>query len=766
MSFCLVKRVFLMLTAGFLCQISWAQTTEYPIIPYPTTLVEKEGQFTITAKTNLSLAKNAALFANEANQLKDIIKNATGITLSSKKSKGGSVILFQQDPGIANPEGYHLTITPELVTITAKTPAGMFRAIQTLRQLLPVKASSSQSVTIPAAEIKDEPLYTWRGMHLDVSRHFFSVEYLKKYIDLLALYKMNKLHLHLTDDQGWRIEIKKYPKLTEQGAWRTFNNQDSTCMKRAKDNPDFEIDTKHIVQKDGKTMYGGFYTQQQMKDIIAFAAARHIEIIPEIDMPGHMMAAIKAYPYLSCSGNTGWGKDFSTPICPCNEATYQFAQDVYSEIIDLFPSEYVHLGADEVEKTSWAQADVCKELMQKEGIKNVNELQSYFVHRMEKFFHSKGKKLIGWDEILEGGINPSAIVMYWRSWVPQAPIKAAKNGNQVIMTPGTPLYFDSPPDKNSVYNVYHFQVIPKGLSEAEGKAIIGAQANMWTEYIPSEKRADYMFMPRMTALAEVLWTHKDLYKSYQSRLIQHYGRLETMGVHYRIPDLTGFTGENVFTDQAVLTVQKPLQELTIRYTTDGSLPQATSSVLPSSLTIKTPSTIKVAAFTQSGSRGDIYPLSYKQETYAEPASVANPVQGLQCTYYPEYFLNTTQIKTKKAAGTSVVKTVVVPQEATAGSFGLTYRGYLNIPETGVYSFYLTCDDGGVLRVAGREVVNNDGQHSAIEKSGQVALKKGLQPIEIDFIEGGGGYALKLQYSLGNETPKDIPASWLVQPQNK
>jgi hexosaminidase len=743
-----------------------AQTAEekFPLIPYPTSLVPGEGEFMIRPVTRLVLGKDAAVFAQEAEQLQILFKNSLGKQLNQTKRASKNSIALVYDASIQAPEAYEISIGKEGVVLKAKEPAGMFRAVQSLRQLLPVQVekgfrSRFEALSLPFLEIKDQPAYAWRGMHLDVSRHFFSTEYLKKFIELLALYKFNKFHLHLTDDQGWRIEIKKYPKLTSEGAWRTFNNQDSVCMERAQENPDFRIDEQHIVQRDGKTLYGGFYTQEEIKELVAYAAARHIEIVPEIDMPGHMMAAINAYPFLSCSGDAGWGKDFSIPVCPCNEATYTFAEEVFSEIIDLFPGEYIHLGADEVEKTSWEQSTACQELMEREGLKDVNELQSYFVHRMEKFFHSKGKKIIGWDEILEGGVSPSAYVMYWRSWVSDAPLEAARNGNHVIMTPGNPLYFDALPDKSSVYNVYHFKVVPDGFKEGEAKFIKGAQANIWTEYIPSENRAEYMYMPRMTALSEVLWTKEKQYDSYLQRLKEHYARLDALDVHYRLPDLSGFTGENVFVDKGILRVQKPLENLIIRYTTDGSLPYLNSVRLDQSLPVTRPVTIKMAAFTPGGMRGDVYTLRYKKQSLAEPVTVEDAKEGLLCSYYKGFFKNTGQIKGEAEEQMFIQDDLSVPAKISTGSFGLKYRGYLKVPETGIYNFYLTCDDGGVLRIANREVVNNDGLHPPTEKSGQVALKKGLHSFELDFVEGGGGYTLKLQYSKEGESPQDIPQSW-------
>jgi len=609
------------------------QPTRFPIIPYPKKLVAGNGAFTVNAKTVIVAASK---YKNESTLLNAIFSNKLAI---SSASKAINTIRLVNDPAITAAEGYRLAITPQQVTLSANGGAGMFRAVETVRQLLPAGIEVKQTgvfkvLHLPSVNIEDAPAYAWRGMHLDVSRHFFSIDYLKKFIDLLALYKFNKFHLHLTDDQGWRIEIKKYPKLTQEGAWRTFNNQDSVCIKKSADNPDMVIDPKHIIKKDGQTLYGGFYTQKQMKDVVAYATARHIDIIPEIDMPGHMMAAINSYPFLTCNGQNKWGKLFTTPICPCNEEVYEFAQNVFTEIMDIFPSKYIHIGGDEVDRSSWAQSDVCKALMQKEGITSTAQLQSYFINRMEKFFNAKGRKLIGWDEILEGGISKTALIMYWRSWVPKAPVEAAKNGNQVIMTPGSPLYFDTPPDQNSVYNVYHFNPIPTGLTNNEAKGIIGAQANLWTEYIPSENRADYMYMPRMTALAENLWTGKASYTSYLQRLQEHYERLNNLKVNYRLPDFKGLVEQNVFTDEAILDLKSPLKNITIHYTTDGSLPNANAKVLDRPLVIKEPVHIRLAAFKSNGTAGDVYNLNYTKQTLAQPEAKANIESGLLCSYYP------------------------------------------------------------------------------------------------------------------------------------
>ena len=557
--------------------------------------------------------------------LKQLIKEVGGISLVESKKEIKNCIIIKKDNSIESNEGYHLMINPTEIILSAKTSSGIFWGVETIRQLLPISNSAIKELKIPAVEITDQPAYGWRGMHLDVSRHFFSVDYLKKFIDRMALYKLNRFHLHLTDDQGWRIQIKKYPELTEKGAWRTFDSNDSACMKLAKENPDFEIDSSHIIHRDGKTLYGGFYTQDQMRDIIKYAAARHIEIIPELDMPGHMMAAIKIFPWLSCTGKPGQGEIFSVPLCPCKETTYEFAENVYKEIFDLFPSKYVHIGGDEVDKSTWKNFTDCKEIMQKEGLKNVNELQSYFNKRMEDFFHKNGKEMIAWDDVLEGGIDSSVTIMYWRGWVPKAPVEAANNGNKVIMAPGNPLYFDQFPDKSSLYNVYHFDPIPKELSSQAAKNIMGIQACLWTERVPSEKRADFMTMPRMTAMAEVAWTGPSRdYSSYNDRLKSHYPRWDRMKIHYRIPDLEGFADNNVFVDSTVLNVQKSLPELVIHYTTNGSLPKQNSPVLPKHFIIQHSQTIRLAAYSPEGNRGDIYTLKYAKEDYSPAANIPGP----------------------------------------------------------------------------------------------------------------------------------------------
>ncbi len=755
---------FLIIFSTFIVSHVSAQSpaARYPLIPYPQELKAREGSFIINHQTGI--IADAAVLENEITQLKELFP---AMSLPGNKAKAGNSIHLQLDAAFEYDEGYTLDITAKKIILKAKTQTGIFRGIETLRQLAPSGIESNKNlrtVAIPAVYIKDFPVYHYRGMHLDVSRHFFTLDYLKKFIDRLALYKFNKFHLHLTDDQGWRIEIKKYPLLTEKGAWRKLNSQDRDCIQRAKEtgNQDMELDPRLLKVVNGDTIYGGFYTQQQMKSIVQYAKERHIDIIPEIDMPGHMNIAVQLYPHLAC-GDTEWKPGgFSVPLCPCNEQTFEFAENVYKEIFEIFPYEFVHLGADEVNKDSWKKAAACRVLMDKEILKDVDELQSYFVHRMEKFFNANGRKLIGWDEILEGGVNPTAYVMYWRSWVPKAPVEAAKNGNRVIMTPGNPLYFDAIPDKNSLYNVYHFNPVPKGLTEQEATNIIGVQANIWTEWIPSEARLEYMSLPRQLALSEVVWTHRQNWKDFRNRLAHQQKRLETMGTKYRLPDIEGLLEDNVFTKSTVLNIKPPAADLTLRYTIDGSLPHNKSAVLNKPVVITKPVTYTIAAFTKDGLRGDIYKAAYRQQ---DPiASLTERAgKGIAVKMYKSVLKKVAEMDAKEPDAAWMQDDISVIASKVKGTdvFGLQFNGYIHVPADGIYSFFLTSDDGSVLKIADQVVVDNDGLHSPIEKSGQIVLKKGYHKFELRFIEGGGGYTLDLQMKApGDKERRPVPVAWL------
>ncbi len=433
-----------------------------------------------------------------------------------------------KDSSITNAEGYKIKVCPEYVKITATTRTGMFYGLVSVLQMM--KPNDSHSFSVPACEIKDEPRFAWRGMHLDVCRHFFGKEFIKKYIDLLALHKMNVFHWHLTEDQGWRIEIKKYPKLTQIGAWRNG----SMVGKYS----DHNIDT---------IRYGGYYTQDDIREIVKYASARHITIVPEIEMPGHALAALASYPEFSCTGGPfevakEWGV-FDDVYCAGNESTFKFIEDILSEVCALFPGKYIHIGGDECPKERWKTCPKCQQRIQDEGLKDEHELQSYFIRRIEKFLNGKGKQVIGWDEILEGGLAPNAAVMSWRG--EEGGIAAANQQHNVVMSPGTHCYFDhyqGEPDLEPIAiggyttleKVYSYDPVPAELNDSLAHYIMGAQGNVWTEYILDEKHVEYMAFPRMCALAEVLWTPKEKKNQddFIGRLIQHFNLLNQYKVNY------------------------------------------------------------------------------------------------------------------------------------------------------------------------------------------------------------------------------------------
>lgn len=748
----------------YLMAFAQSKPLEPSLIPFPQKLEMFDGKFQLSSRTQL-IVKDEGHFWKEISYLQSLLSPLLGTSLTT--AQGDNSIEINYSDRLKDSEAYDLTITPSKVLIEASDSQGMFYALQTIRQLLPeqveLKTKVSDALFLPALHIFDKPAFSWRGTMIDVSRHFFSIDYLKRHIDRMAFYKMNKLHLHLTDDQGWRIEIKKYPALTAQGAWRKFNNQDTVCLNLAKENTDFEIDQRYIINKDGMKLYGGYFTQDQIRDLVQYAAERHVDVIPEIDMPGHMLAAVSAYPYLADVTEIGWGKLFSTPLCPCKEEAYTFMEDVLSEVMEIFPSKYIHIGADEVDKTTWEKSDLCKQLMERENIKSLNELQTYFVHRVSEFIKSKGRQVIAWDDVLDDGdVDSSINVMYWRGWVNSSLDKAAHKGNPVIMSPTNPLYFDYMPDKSSLRSVYDMNVVYDVFSvNKAGSLVQGAQANLWSEKIPSEQRADYMLFPRLTALAERLWTNQNLYDGYSKRLLAHFSRLDAMKVHYRLPDLTGFVLEGAFVKEALFTVHNPLPQIAIYYTLDGSIPNLNSKKLMGALKIHKPVQIKFALLSPNGAEGDVYTVNYRQMSMAKPTKVRGKTEdGLSCSFYDGLFNSTKKVKEVRDKE-MVVSNVRVPKEFVTPAFALKYKGYIKVPETGIYSFYFTCDDGGMLYMNDQVIVDNDGLHSAIEKSGQAALEKGIHPFCLDFVEGGGGFTLKLQYSLNGSVPQDVPDSWFM-----
>ena len=431
-------------------------------------------------------------------------------------------------------DAYKLSVNKSGIQISAGNEAGAFWAVQTLKQYLwnSTTGKIQNAFILSGITIADEPRYSYRGFHLDVARHFFTKDYILKIIDWLSYYKFNKFHLHLTDDQGWRIESQKFPLLNSVGSWRTYDHYDSICIARSTSNPDFRIDPRFIQVKNGVTMYGGFYTRQDIAEIVNYATAHFIEVIPEVDMPGHMSAAIKAYPQLSCTGSTGWSTEFSYPICPCTVEINDFALQIWDEISAQFPSDYMHLGADEVDKTTWKASSDCTAFMKANNLISTNDIQSFFVGNLQKHLESKGKTAIAWDYVTDGKINSNLKIMYWRDWMPNAPKIAAANGNQVIFTRWDLFYFSSPYSEENLKKLLEFDVSQLYTSDVTGK-IIGFQGCVWSEEIPSEAQFEAQVFPRLQALSEVNWSANRDFYSFTVRMAPHRSFLKANNVNLK-----------------------------------------------------------------------------------------------------------------------------------------------------------------------------------------------------------------------------------------
>lgn len=579
--------------------------SDLTLIPQPQKIMLGESSFRFKKSTKLVVENVDQKII--AMQFADRLQKASGWKLKTivGGDEGANQVYFRTEP-MMGPEAYRLNVSPQGIEIKAARPAGFFYALQTLRQLMPLEIESSIKQDnvkwiVPEISISDQPAFKWRGYMFDVARHFFTKEEVMRMIDNLALHKINTLHLHLTDDQGWRMEIKKYPRLTEVGAWRV-NHEDKHWNSRPKQ------------QEGEKATYGGFYTQEDLKEMIAYAQSRYITIVPEIEMPAHVTAALAAYPHLSCTGGPftvlpGGVWPITDILCAGKDTTFQFMEDVLSEVIDLFPSKYIHIGGDEATKTEWEKCPLCQKRIKTEGLKNVGELQSYFIKRIEKFVASKGKILLGWDEIIEGGLPEQATVMSWRGF--QGGIEAANEGHDVVMTPTDYCYIDyyqGPKDQEPLAiggylplsKVYNFNPLPEGLSPEAAKHILGGQANLWTEYIGDIKHAEYMTFPRLAAMAEVLWSPKETrsWEDFSRRLQQFMKRYDQAGINYAKSayKVSSTTFVNPDERNIEIRLSSELDRAEIHYTLDGSEPTTLSTIYAEPFVINRTTALKAATF--------------------------------------------------------------------------------------------------------------------------------------------------------------------------
>lgn len=505
-------------------------STSLNLIPLPNKIVYDKGELKLPSSLSVS-----ADFDQKSNQL---ILNSLQEELKVKTQNAenkNSLIQYFRDTSLEDEE-YKIKIDTNNIQIYSSSDNGCFLASTTLAQIFTetnLKYVGHNKI-IPTLTIEDKPRYGWRSFHIDVARHMFTLDYLKKTVERIAYYKINKLHLHLNDDQGWRIEIDKYPRLTEIGAWRELDKYDLRCIERSKYNADMEID-KRFLRSD--SIYGGFYTKDEMRELISYAQQYGVEIIPEIDMPGHMSSAIKAYPWLSCVGDSGWGEEFSYPICPCSPSVLDFAKDIYAEIAELFPSPYLHIGADEVERNTWENSKECKKMMEQMKMKSSEELQTYFVNEISSFLTQRGKTVIVWDDAALGNIDNNTLVMHWRDWMNENPKKIIGKGHPMIFTTWSHFYFSSWSEFDLWKGIYEFD-ITKDYPRMTPDAVIGYQACVWTEEIPNETKFEEHVYPSLQAFSEFIWTtdQNREWSDFTKRMKLHQRMMDTKGIRYHVFD--------------------------------------------------------------------------------------------------------------------------------------------------------------------------------------------------------------------------------------
>lgn len=610
------------------------------IIPQPASIKIFPKAFLIRPGTSLRYDRQSAELGRLANWFASAVHDVSGIRLAANGEAQGAVELRIDRSVPGGDEAYRLEVTTQRINIAAPSPRGLFYGLQTVLQTLPAVRNNAV-LSVPCMQVEDAPRFAWRGLHLDVSRHFFGPEVIRQYIDLMARYKLNRFHWHLTDDTGWRLEIRKYPELTRTGAWRV-------------DYSDKPYGARPQARPGEEPTYGGYYTQEQVREIIAYARDRNVTIVPEIEMPGHSAAAVAAYPRLSCSGKTqlpmtgGNYSGVSSNLCPGNDSVITFLSDVLNEVMDLFPSEYIHIGGDEVDKSPWKSCARCQARRKAEGLHSEEELQSWLIRRAEKVIVARKRRMIGWDEILEGGLAPTATVMSWRGEA--GGIAAARMGHDVVMTPGNPCYFDhyqAGPEgeplaiggMNTLQRVYAYEPVPAELSGPLERHVLGAQANVWTEFITTPEHLEYMILPRLPAMAEVLWSPKGQrdWQGFRARLRPHMRYFEQRGIRYSKGNFKVEIQPLPADGGIVASLSTEAPDAEIRYTLDGSEPTATSNRYTAPFPIRESGVLKAVTVVDGQVMGSVPARQAfafhaglgARVTYAEPPSRSYMASGLQ-----------------------------------------------------------------------------------------------------------------------------------------
>jgi hexosaminidase len=735
------------------------RSAEPNIIPKPQKIQMQDGNFFFSNHVNIRYVVSDSILSPAIGIFQHLFNEKANFRLKVNDPKEAKKTIWINIDQKLAVEAYSLQIFPDSMVLIAADRAGVFYGLMSLYQSI---EKQGKHITAPCMSIHDEPAFRWRGMHLDVSRHFYTVDEIKKLLNAMSLLKLNRFHWHLTDDQGWRIEIKKYPRLTEVGSSRSETLEGHAA--------------KWPETYDGKEVKG-FYTQEQIKEVVAYAQARQIMVVPEIEMPGHAIAALAAYPQYACTKGPFkvWGKWGVNPevFCAGNEKTYDFLEDILDEVCELFPGKYIHIGGDECPKIRWEHCSKCQKKMADEQLKNTDELQAYFTNRIEKYLNSKGKTAVGWDEILDGGAPSRALIMSWRG--EEGGIAAANAGNDVVMTPNASVYFDHYQDRlyeplaiaglTDLSEVYYYQPIPKNMKTGR-EHVLGAQAQLWTEYIVGNKQLEYMIFPRLIALAEVLWTAEDArnYADFQKRLSYWYLNLDRMDINYRIDYPHGYNQVNSTLGHSFdVELSSDNSKAKIYYTINGFDPDDQSLQYTESIHLKMPedSVLKSIAILPNGKRSHIHSGVFKHVDLQKDTLLVGLQAGLNYSLFQAEFSSAKDVSQAKPIKQAVVQTIEIPDTLSNHEFfGLSYSGFIKVPENDLYNFYLTSDDGAILSIDGEQIVNNDGFHYDSEKMGQIALKAGYHAIKMEYFQGQYGVLLNLQLSNSQRAKQEIPSSWL------
>ena len=759
----LLAAAFCLLFASF----AFGQNDEINVVPKPRSITHGEGRFQLSKNTRIIASRPTTDLAM-ATLLRDQIKTCIGLDLRIeshiRKGSNSIVISTNNNKIVTDIAGnYTIKIDKDRADLYASYPIGLFHAIQSFRQLLP--AAGSKSLSIPAIVIEDSPRFRYRGMHLDVSRHFMPVEFVKKYIDLLSQYKFNYFHWHLTDDQGWRIEIKKYPKLTEIGSKRSESHEG----------------VYSTIFKGDERAVEGFYTQEQIKDVVAYAKARYITVVPEIELPGHASAALAAYPQFGCKADykyevkKTWGI-FKEVFCPTDE-TFKFLEDVIDETIALFPdSPYIHIGGDEVLKDHWKESAFVQELKKRENLKDEHEVQSYFVQRIEKHVNKRGKKIIGWDEILEGGLAPNATVMSWRGM--KGGIEAAKSKHDVIMTPTDFAYLDYGQGDPAfeplniggylpLEKVYSFDPVPKELTAEDSKYIIGGQANIWSEYLETPSAIEYMAFPRMLAIAESVWStpQNKNFEDFKRRLAANFLLLDRQNVNYRIPEPIGLKNMVVGLDGKAPIELTPAIGTKIYYTLDGSTPNEGSRVYEKPFIVELKQGEKVELKTvvanSIGRKSVVYAATLIRKEMLPAVEPTGKTPGVNYSLYVPSKPQAQDTPPQKGESRSIGLQQFAQRLDPKQTFGVTFEGYINILADGIYDFQIDSTWDRSLSIDGQMLIDAPGNKDRAIRSAVVPLKAGWHKIAVHYDHREGEMFFRVRYGIKGQGLRQIGGSELV-----